>query len=101
MKFLALILCFYISALVLMPCHDQAHGCAVSYTELSAPDAHAGCNADQCSPFCTCSCCSVSVVSSTTGFDLPAVTLPVKTLLTFYKEYLPVSYISIWQPPKV
>ncbi|MDR3704631.1 MAG: hypothetical protein P4L28_01835 [Paludibacteraceae bacterium] len=100
MKFLASILCLYVFVLVVLPCHDHAQNGASNQTELSAQTTQA-CDADQCSPFCTCNCCSTPVIASVVGIYLPAVTFFGKTIFASYNEHISSPYTSIWEPPKL
>jgi hypothetical protein len=104
MKFFAFIMAVTVLALSLMPCMDGT--CIKSFktkAEISKTDTqHEQKDSDDCSPFCTCSCCSASFFHQPLPFYYTPKRIfqtkkyPVYTL----SLYSDVSF-SIWQPPKL
>jgi len=101
-KIIAGLLAIYMLALVFMPCKDscdseQHH----AITTIQSAQEHHEAENDICSPFCTCNCCSTSVVVSsavaiTTFFppadkDFPVYNAPFFSSIT----------ADHWQPPKL
>jgi hypothetical protein len=87
-----------------LPCGDGNECNKKAATEISTTDNHQEHNhdAESCTPFCTCSCCALSIFYS--GFskaqDVLAILQSEKHLLSnvaFNTE----AYYSIWQPPKL
>jgi len=104
MKFLAVILSFYLLLLTAIPCIDGLYeDISMHQTELTQErqDSHHHSDSDNCSPFCTCNCCATAVV-----FQPQIVQL---TCFPFSEnQYFPVTSVfisdplaSIWQPPKI
>lgn len=62
MKLLYIILSFYIGILSVMPCADKAGRIYDNITSVSdQQDSHDNNCSDECSPFCSCACFSVSI----------------------------------------
>lgn len=62
MKFLTVILAFYILSLNLVPCEDGFDGCEEAQIEISQNSQNQDHNdIDFCSPFCQCQCCQINV----------------------------------------
>jgi len=103
MKIIALILSLCILALSAIPCIDAKADLSGHQVEIAQPckDTHQHNEADNCSPFCTCNCCTTSVIlqeymAESVCFSFSG------------KKYFPVSdnchsnlLASIWQPPKM
>ncbi|WP_354669343.1 MULTISPECIES: DUF6660 family protein [Flavobacterium] len=104
MRWKTTILLLYILGLLAVPCSDVYNSCISSKTaqkELSHN--HSSDNDDHCSPFCQCSCCSVSVIKF--SFKMPDLNLPqqpISSKNTVIKDcQVNSTYTgSIWQPPK-
>jgi len=102
MKTLAYILSLYILLLTLLPCIDvpisqDNHTAAMSQ---NGHETHQG-EKDNCSPFCTCSCCATSAIFQEYLAEF-------NSFLFIGQNYFPVSskfisdpLASIWQPPKI
>lgn len=59
---------------------------------------------DLCSPFCTCNCCSVQILTNFPTFtaSFPVVSEIIKIQLPTYKSIANSNYFgSIWQPPQI
>ncbi len=103
-RYLALFLTLYIMALTVQPCVDRDLKCP----DMRLQQVHAACPADEsaadqhdgCSPFCTCSCCSISMAVSAPTLLPPVTTLP--KVITFAYISTPESlYIPpVWEPPR-
>lgn len=101
----------YMLILSLSPCGDGGSGIVeltkhyfgIEHNHISDHEQHSkGCGDDTCTPFCVCSCCSMSI-------DLPTkipyfVKHPSTKLVKFTSletDFTMSSYIlSIWHPPK-
>lgn len=112
MKYLTIILSFYIFALSLLPCGDACGGVVKLWddwlgVEHIAHDDHEQhsntCNDDPCSPLCGCSCCSIVM-------DYPMeiainLVIPPKPSLFLPDNYIGfislLSTYDIWQPPRL
>ncbi len=105
-KVLTFILAFYILVLSAMPCGDMHNDCNGSNakTELSQNHDHQKDKDDYCSPFCTCSCCSASIVAlDFKPFQLkkPAEFSITQKLTIRNFSFVSNFYGNIWQPPKI
>ncbi|MDR2384793.1 MAG: hypothetical protein LBD80_03895 [Tannerella sp.] len=104
MKFLATILCIYISVISAMPCcFDNIETDSHEYEteqQTAGNDSHADCSDDACSPFCICNACGGFAVA------LPLYEyLPEQRFSTCYHHFFPPVYSfllpeRIWQPPR-
>lgn len=102
MKILRFIFSFYIILLSGVYCSDayEPVNDAVEVLSAHGADHHAGCNAEICSPFCSCSC--------STGFvrswlmHVEEVSAPSGPLLAFYfqKDYFS-EKSPLFQPPRL
>lgn len=103
MKVFAVFMSFLILGLTVMPCMDAvAFSIEDHKTELSS---QGNCgdheDRDDCSPFCSCTCCAGStVINGTVGIASVHI-FPAKT----YHTYLPTDPTAIsrpvWQPPRL
>ena len=107
MRFFAFMLSIVVLVLSCMPCADAVGGCIGSHQTITASQAHNQANGfdpcnDNCSPFCSCSCCS--------GFTITnyVVLAPGQFVATFkpdYNKYLfaeiPDISFPVWQPPQI
>jgi len=106
MKWLLVIWSVYLLGLSLFPCSDRTNGCEddIAITLPAENHNHSEDTDDGCSPFCHCSCCSISL----TVYNFGAFTLT-SPLAEFKEEgvYRPYSNFyssyqgTIWQPPKI
>jgi hypothetical protein len=103
MKFLTIILSFYLLLLTAIPCIDTSVDNTLNKTELSQEnqDNHQHNDSDLCSPFCACNCCATSVI-------FQQYLVQINYFSYIEKQYFPVSsgffsvrLASIWQPPKI
>lgn len=110
MKLAIKIFTTYLLALSLVPCGDGGGGIleianhllGTEHQHISDHDQHSnGCGDDSCSPFCVCSCCSISVNTPTSiGFKLKQRTPFPLVAPAFTNTHLPYFFNpSIWQPP--
>ncbi|WP_425474802.1 DUF6660 family protein [Niabella insulamsoli] len=64
MRAVAFILLCYLSALLTLPCSDQSNRCDnTNSTAQASPHRHSQDKDDNCTPFCHCSCCSISIAT--------------------------------------
>ncbi|MCX6248712.1 MAG: hypothetical protein NTW10_13390 [Bacteroidetes bacterium] len=97
-----LLMAFYVMVLVFAPCVDDDFSfCSNSPTEISSSttpshqDQH-----DCCSPFCTCSCCSIPF-EMMKPFIISQNFTQHQTLPFFFDpNFLSRNDFSIWEPPK-
>lgn len=106
MRWILTIWTFYLMVLTSLPCSDAKNQCedTVPKIETAQSHDHNKDSHDSCSPFCYCSCCSVSIVSydfkpfeirqPKVAFLSEKITLRDCSLISYY-------YGNIWQPPKL
>jgi hypothetical protein len=98
----AFFLAVYVLALTLDPCVDKEIRCTGSHVTTAADSDH-GTGTDHkdlCSPFCTCSCCNISMEVAA-PLILPATPIRQSTLSYFYNPQLTSAFLSsVWDPPK-
>ena len=106
MKAIVFFMALYILVLGAVPCSDMHNKCNTenSKTELTQNHDHQQDQDDNCTPFCTCACCSASVIAvDFAPFKLKNPTvfhISEKVSLrnfTFISNF----FGSIWQPPKI
>ena len=92
--------------LAAMPCSDAFNSCegnASNKTEQS--HSHGNDVDDHCSPFCVCSCCSVSVVNiKHNNFFVETektMTNTTRKFPIYNSNFVSHYYGNIWQPPKI
>ena len=102
MKFLATILALFILSLSALPCDDVSYNNQQSETvsEIVNLDNHS--HSDLCSPFCMCSCCSISVTEPVKHIEYVLnVEKPSNVVPTFYTSSFSNNYYSkIYLPPQ-
>lgn len=107
MRFTSIILMVYVMVLTFIPCSDrmtESHTHLHSGTEQSSHQEHHDCSKDSCTPFCTCSCCGISLTVA--NFHVFNLEKPIESYANIdltEKEYPLVSndQENIWQPPQV
>lgn len=104
MKWFSIILSLYFITLLCIPCHDSINVHVDNENALeSAAHDHTE-HQDTCSPFCTCSCCGISVsIAALPNYSNTSVAKPNSVeKIIFENTNLITQYLeSIWQPPKV
>jgi hypothetical protein len=107
-KFFFFIMAIYMLLLPAVPCSDvHKNSIENKQTELAHNQGHnheqdAG---DGCSPFCTCSCCSIAVIAhSFKPFEFETITTTFPIVAKF--ALCDIAFVSnffgnIWQPPKI
>ncbi len=104
MRWKTTILLIYILGLLAVPCSDVYNTCLeVRSQQKEIAHSHSEDKDDHCSPFCQCSCCSVSAVKF--SFKMPELHTPPQLISvknTVIKNCQVISSYtgSIWQPPK-
>jgi hypothetical protein len=101
-RLLSVALSVYVLTLVLTPCVDNLiPGQETQCTQVVAThsDSHAD-HHDSCSPFCTCSCCNISM-EVTTGLTFTASVPDYNEIALFFNAQVSETFHpQIWQPPK-
>jgi hypothetical protein len=106
MKWFTAIWAFYLMVLSIVPCSDAHNLCNTTQATMAAEQTH---RHDQdkddiCTPFCHCSCCSVSIAILTPGFpgeNRHAATYVDNKIFIHDFSFLSGYYGNIWQPPKI
>ncbi|MEZ0183478.1 DUF6660 family protein [Flavobacterium plurextorum] len=105
MRWKTTILLLYILGLLAVPCSDVYNSCISSNSDQKElTHNHSRDNDDHCTPFCQCSCCSVSVLKF--SFKMPDFNLPQQHISARNTVLRDCQFISsytgtIWQPPKI
>ncbi|WP_183558709.1 DUF6660 family protein [Mucilaginibacter sp. SP1R1] len=104
MKFIALFLSIYMTALAFMPCRDKQDTAALNKIHTTVQKSHTGndqCGQESCSPFCSCTCCStVRTLQPQTLIQFPAIQLADSYTIHPTPAIQQVS-LSVWQPPQL
>ena len=111
MKIATHILTIYMIALSLIPCGDGGGGFVeianhlfgLEHQHVSDHEQHSnGCGDDTCTPFCVCSCCSITTsIPANASFTGGYFTLIYQKLPSFESNFYPSGFLtSIWQPPR-
>jgi len=100
MKILCYILSIYILSLLAYPCQDKCDHSYTHKTEKSTDQNHEKEDCHNCSPFCTCNCCSVSTILTFKATIITSETIPVLFVSVYKEAPLKDIVFSIWQPPK-
>ncbi|MET7001453.1 DUF6660 family protein [Chitinophaga defluvii] len=102
MKFFALIMGVWLLILSCLPCGDSRECNDQRATTISANHQQHNHDIEHCAPFCTCSCCSISM----SCHKIPIYIIAKKVFATKnYSDY-PTPFCkevshAIWQPPKI
>jgi hypothetical protein len=56
---------------------------------------------DHCSPFCTCNCCAVPMITESSHFDFICFNAIETKFYSFETSDYSFHFASIWQPPKI
>jgi hypothetical protein len=101
MRYVHILLCLYVLGLSLYPCADKLYFDGhLELAESEDDPAHTHDEADHCSPFCTCGCCSAPM-SQPKPFDFhfsrPTAIRLYTNLADDLFERVPA---IIWQPPR-
>jgi len=108
MKWLVIIWTFYLVAISMLPCSDYSNRCEdrplTTQTSNQEHD-HNRDSDDSCTPFCHCSCCSISIAFT----DVSIVPHLEKTSPSFFakklfwnNDFFVSAYSgNIWQPPRI
>lgn len=96
----------YILVLSAVPCSDAHNDCNDSKvkTELTKDHDHQEDHDDNCSPFCTCACCSVSAITmdfSPYQVKTNFVFASVQKVSIRNSSFVSNFFGNIWQPPKI
>jgi len=102
-KILAFFLSFYILTLTCIPCTDQDMN-STDHLQIHLTNSGSAEHAehqDNCSPFCTCSCCNVSMEAAVGYFLTSEVRLVHELEFFFRPEFHSDIILSIWEPPEI
>lgn len=104
MKFFAVIMAMLILGLSVLPCRDDAFKDHAKYSMLEVShneDGHNEGHADNCSPLCICSCCSVVTVYNTPILiELPNFENRIEHVSCYSGALINIS-LPVWQPPQL
>ncbi len=110
MKWFIQIIAVYLFVLALLPCGDGGggmvealnHWLEVEHEHAVADHQHSNdCSDDDCSPFCFCSCCSISIVTPSAVVVSEIVKAEFTLQPSFYSDFIPSTFdFSVWQPPR-
>ena len=105
-QLLTLLLSVYLLALMGVPCRDD-HSHTTTTTiavekQLAQEDNH-GHEADNCTPFCVCACCTTPIVVQQLFTFQPVIFhAPYnRNVISFYQPVASSYFGSIWQPPQI
>jgi hypothetical protein len=98
MRLIALLLSFFVLYLTAVPCADVFANGQETHATHSVPSHN---DSDQCSPFCTCNCCAMSMVCQVESVDFRVTTIVREHLTTYPTLLVPQRSGEIWQPPKL
>ena len=103
MRLLAVILSLYLVLLGIMPCGDatEEHN-HKEKIEAGAHSDHDSADEDLCSPFCSCSCCGVTLAFFSLEIQLPFKQAGLSEIKYPQSEsQILQTSTSFWQPPKI
>ncbi|MFH6935933.1 MULTISPECIES: DUF6660 family protein [Flavobacterium] len=104
MRWKTTILLVYILGLLAVPCSDVYNTCLEAKSQKKElAHNHNQDHDDHCTPFCQCSCCSVSAVKfnfKMPEFNFPQNIINVKHAVIKDCQVISSYFGSIWQPPK-
>ena len=101
MKFVFFLFGIYLLALSCMPCSDSTETSAGTEVTVSPAGNHEEHSKEACTPFCVCSCCSVSVF-----YNQPVKITAAKPAIhstTYFIQQdnnIRTTQNAIWQPPR-
>lgn len=100
-KKLALFFSIFLLALSIMPCadlHTEGEGMAIS---IDTTHEHQEEHQDVCPPFCSCNCCSSSIVCGLANVYSEIEINAPETIDRYQSEYFFNYHNGIWQPPRL
>lgn len=105
MRLFTSFIALYMVLLSLAPCGDKKDCKLFSnqLTTISAADHNSGGShtEEACTPFCSCSCCSISMLKSNNIFATKINEEYRDININYSNARLPLTAHSIWQPPKL
>lgn len=102
MRLLTSILSIYILGLIATPCideHDYRENKNIEQSQNTNDNHHN--EDDDCSPFCTCRCCTSPIVIKDYVVHFKCFSFTIKSFLEYTSDYVSSIYSTIWQPPKI
>ena len=100
MKYLAVLFTFYLVAITLFPCSDVPEPKA-SYSSQNNYNYSEKCSEEECTPFCSCSCCAVGKyvdLQTTVKLSNPIIQV---TYIIRSNTAIKQQPVDVWQPPKL
>lgn len=104
MKAFSFLMSIYLLTLCCIPCSDSDECKDSVKQEISSATDHSEHehSEEACTPFCTCSCCAISVYcQSLFVMDLSNEVIPFAQVNDYQDYFIKEIAISIWQPPKI
>ena len=102
MKCIALILSVYIMVLTAIPCVDKPEDTSIQKTEISPKTTGSQPqDADHCSPFCTCNCCSSPKIQQELVVSFTSFPISCDYFEGFFAINVSEPAAAIWQPPQL
>lgn len=105
MKLFTSFIALYMVLLSIAPCGDKKDRkiyfnqlSSISVAEHSTEGSH---TIEACTPFCSCSCCSISMLKSNNIFPTKMNEEHRDISINYSNARLPLTAHSIWQPPKL
>ncbi|RYZ56537.1 MAG: hypothetical protein EOP49_00110 [Sphingobacteriales bacterium] len=103
MRILTFLMAFLVLSLSMMPCADiELSGkCDASYAQVKATERHQDEPADNCSPFCQCSCCAGFFVNNAPAIVSAHPVLPTVAVFPHPGSLVLDRSLPVWQPPQL
>lgn len=107
-RFISSVLAILVLVLSFFPCNDAEaavplhHSAAAQGKEPAADHNHPAHQADLCSPFCICACCTGITLPVTVSFQVatPAPAGP-QVLASYIPQAISSLALPVWQPPQL
>jgi len=105
MKLFTSFIALYMVLLSIAPCGDKKD-CKIisnqfSYISIADHSSEKTHTEEACTPFCSCNCCSISMLKSCNIFPTKIKEEQRDKNISYSKAKLPKTAHSIWQPPKL
>ena len=101
MRFLSLIMAFWMLGISAIPCMDVDPNPSQQKTEISKAVPCQDDHEDECAPFCNCSCCSFFSINQSATISVYLFIELSKTFASFLPENTSEISRPIWQPPQL
>jgi len=101
MKYFAVLLSIYIVFLTVLPCIDKPENTLMQKTVISGQHtSNPQLDADHCSPFCSCNCCSSPKIQQEAGIDFSIQAIFLHVVPEKFLPIVSTPHSQIWQPPQ-